>query len=413
MERANGMMKILFTNTALDIPAGTELSLRDHVLGLRQRGYTPMVFSPVLGRVAEWLRKQGVEVVDDLTRLSAPPDFIYGQHYLETMLALLYFPEAPAIFHCHSFNFWQETPPVHPRIYLYVAVGPKAAARILAETGVEPDATRMLFNYVDLQRFRPARSAPPNRLARALIYNRNISADATQTIQEACRAEDIECDPFERLKPPLDAPEKVLGRYDLIFAAGKSALEAMATRAAVITATQERLGGLVHGGNVAEWQTRNFSSASGETPITVEGVREQIRLYQPAAQAPLLDFLHEHASWETYLLKIENMIQEVVERHGQNPKADSERERSCLQRFVLDVRNLVIEQSLHVYRADALQKERDLLVACLAALQEEADRQRELLDHWEHTVWGRLRRRVDSLRRWRSGSKPCAGEEKG
>lgn len=407
------MMKILFTNTALDVPAGTELSLRDHALGLRERGYTPMVFSPVLGRIAESLREQGIEVVNDLTRLSAPPDFIYGQHYLVTMLALLFFPEAPAIFHCHSFQFWQETPPIHPRIYLYVAVAPKAAARILAETGVEPDATRILFNYVDLQRFRPARSAPPNRLAKALIFNRNLSANATQTILEACRAEEIECDPFASLNPPLDAPEEVLGRYDLIFAVGKSALEAMATRAAVITATQERLGELVHRGNMAEWQTHNFSSATMDTPITVEGVREQIRLYQPADQTPLLDFLREHASWESYLNKVESMVQEVMERHRQNPKPDPERERACLQRFVLDVRKLVIDQSLHVYRADALQEERDQLTVRLAALQNVAARQRELLDHWEQTVWGRLRRFVDRLRGSGPDATQHAGEEKG
>ena len=91
-------MRILITNNRLAERAGTELYTRDIAAALVARGHEPIVYSQVLGEVAEELRAAAVPVVDDLERISEPPDIVHGHHHLETMTALQWFPGVPAVF---------------------------------------------------------------------------------------------------------------------------------------------------------------------------------------------------------------------------------------------------------------------------------------------------------------------------
>ena len=103
----NGL-RILITNTALDVRAGSELYVRDLATALLARGHTPIVYSPVLGDVAREIREATIPVVDDLAAIGTAPDVIHGHHHLETLTALLWFPGVPAVSMCHGWHviFW-------------------------------------------------------------------------------------------------------------------------------------------------------------------------------------------------------------------------------------------------------------------------------------------------------------------
>jgi len=116
-------LKILITNLMLENWTGTELFVRDLALGLLEAGHHPVLYSPRLGKLASEIRRETIPVIDNLDKLSTPPDIIHGQHVNETLTALLHFADAPAVFFCHDWYFYEDYPPHFPRLLRYVAIG--------------------------------------------------------------------------------------------------------------------------------------------------------------------------------------------------------------------------------------------------------------------------------------------------
>lgn len=149
---------VLITNTFLGSWTGSELYVRDVATQLINRGHKPLVYSPRIGQLADVLRRRSIPVVGDLDSITVKPDLIHGQHHLETMTALARFPGTPAIFVCHGWLPWEETPPVHPRILQYVTVSDALRDRLIYEFGIPAAKITTILNSVDLEAFR-ARTA--------------------------------------------------------------------------------------------------------------------------------------------------------------------------------------------------------------------------------------------------------------
>ncbi|MDQ3747147.1 MAG: glycosyltransferase family 4 protein, partial [Acidobacteriota bacterium] len=187
-----GGLRVLITNHSLAGLTGTEVYVRDLALGLLRRGHAPVVYTTRTGEGARRLREATIPVVDDLNKISAPPDIIHGQHHAETMTALLHFSETPALFFCHGWLPWNETPPRHPRILRYLAVDDTCRDRLLFEAGVPEERTRVVLNAVDLTRFLPRGPLPP-RPRRALVFSNSAERHAP-VVREACARADIKLD---------------------------------------------------------------------------------------------------------------------------------------------------------------------------------------------------------------------------
>src|SRR2546422_4434185 len=142
-------MRILITNNTLDFRGGSELYVRDLAIALLKRGHMPIAYSTKLGDIAQEIRAATVPVIDNLDALAAPPDVIHGHHHLDTMTALLRFPGVPAVYFCHGWLPWEETPPRFPRILRYVAVDHLCRDRLLFEHGIPEDRIRVLLNFVE------------------------------------------------------------------------------------------------------------------------------------------------------------------------------------------------------------------------------------------------------------------------
>jgi hypothetical protein len=91
-------MHILITNRALVGRTGTEVFVRDLAAGLKQLGQFPLVYSAILGPMAEEIRGQGVAVHSNLREIARAPDVIHGHHHAQTLTSLLHFPNTPAVF---------------------------------------------------------------------------------------------------------------------------------------------------------------------------------------------------------------------------------------------------------------------------------------------------------------------------
>jgi ADP-ribose pyrophosphatase YjhB (NUDIX family) len=334
---------ILITNNALFKPGGTEWVVRDLSLALKRQGHAPVVFSPHPGDFSERLAADGIEVVDDLTRVSRRPDLIHGHHHMETMMAVQFFPGVPALYHCHGYTPWQEVPPVHPRIYSYAAIGPRTAQFVAERAGVPVETVRIIRNYVDAERFAPRPTPLPDRPQRAVIYCHSINPAQTAMIVEACAAEGIACDTYASLNPPVLDPETRLAAYDIVFAVGKSALEAMAMGVAVVTCVWSGMGEMVTAANFDVWRDRNFSSASDQIPVEVERVRAQLRRYSAEDARAACARVRCEATFDRFFGEIEAWHAEILARADEALRADPAAERAAAHAHLRQAKLLLMD----------------------------------------------------------------------
>jgi hypothetical protein len=279
-------ISVLFTNNTLALRAGSEMYVRDVALALLRRGHRPTAFSLVLGETADELRRATVPVVDDLARLGSPPDVIHGHHHLETLIAALTFPETPIVHFCHGWVPWEEMPLRHPSIARYIAVDEVCLDRLVREEGVAPDAVEVLHNFVDLDRFKPRGPLPPSP-RRALVFSNQATADGyTRMIRAACAAAGIALDIVGAANGnSADTPETLLRDYDLVFAKGRSALEALTVGCAVILADAAGCGPLVTPANFDRLRSRNFGIRELQNPHDPAWYTREIAGYSADAAA--------------------------------------------------------------------------------------------------------------------------------
>jgi glycosyltransferase involved in cell wall biosynthesis len=305
-------LTVLLTNTHLEQRGGTELYVRDLATALARLGHTPLVYSPRLGAVAEEIRALRIPVVDTLDALDAVPDIIHGQHHLETMTALWHFPQTPALVVSHGFLPWQEAPPRFPRILRYVVVGVFGRARLTRQFGIDPARITVVPNFVDLARFRPRGALPP-RPRRALLFGNWPTAAYRDAVGEACAARGIALDMAGAgLGPVTDCPEALLPEYDLVFAVGRSALEAMATGAAVILASPAGLGPLVTTSNLARLRAINFALRALTQPCDQALIGAAIDQYDPVEAMLVSATVRQTAGLEEAAATFEALYEDVV-----------------------------------------------------------------------------------------------------
>jgi Glycosyltransferase Family 4 len=313
-------MRVLITNNTLAVRAGSELYVRDLATALLDRGITPIAYSTQLGDVAEELRRATVPVIDDLDALATPPDLIHGQHHLETMTALLRFPGVPAIYFCHGWLPWEETPPRFPRILRYIAVDHTCRDRLVCEHAIPEDRLRVLLNFVDLERFKP-RGALPARPARALVFSNSASEQTyMQAAREACQRADITLDVIGLSAGNACAhPEAVLGRYDLVFAKARAALEGLAVGAAVVLCDAAGVGEMVTTENLDRLRPLNFGIRALREAVSVEALAREIARYDANDAIEVSRRIRATAGRDAVIDELVSLYHEVIAESAGQP----------------------------------------------------------------------------------------------
>jgi hypothetical protein len=320
-------LRVLITNHALAERAGSELYVRELALGLLRSGHTPIVYSTKLGEVAADIRGATVPVVDDLNAVAAQPDLIHGQHHLETMTALLHFPATPAVFFCHGWLPWKETPPHFPRILRYVAVDDTCRDRLVYEHGIPEERVRVILNFIDMERF--SRRGPlPARPKRALVFSNNASeATYLGNVREACRRAGIALDVVgAQAGGSCARPEEILGQYDIVFAKARCALEALAVGAAVVLCDQAGTGPMVTTAELARLRRLNFGIRTLQTTADTDMLAREIARYDAADAAEVTRRIRHSADSGAALAEIIALYREVIAEHKQTGGRDTEAE---------------------------------------------------------------------------------------
>lgn len=360
-------MRILITNNTLDTRAGSELYVRDLALALLRHGHNPVAYSTRLGAVAEELRSATVPVIDDLNLLTVTPDIIHGQHHLDAMTAMLHFPDTPAVYFCHGWLPWEEMAPRFPTIQRYVAVDDLCRERLQCLHGIPPERISVIRNFVDLQRF-GLRTDLPAIPRKALVFSNYIGEDGCLGIlREACAARGIALDAIGFSVGHSEArPEQILGRYDIVFAKARCALEALASGTAVIACDAAGLGGMVMPDNYETFRALNFGIRSLRNPITLDTITRELDQYEAAGARAVTRRVRSEAGIDLAIEQILHVYQEAIEAHGREsrewkprPEDFSHSRLQSASRYLREIadftkRRYQVEQEKHLALAEAV-----------------------------------------------------------
>lgn len=313
----SGRLRILFTNLSLTSRSGTEMYVRDLAVEMLRQGHEPFVYSPLVGDVAVDLEAAGVRVYPELSDRVPRPDVIHGHHHIELMTALLHFPAAPGIFICHDQASWHDQPPVFPRVLRYLAVDERCRKRMMRDVGGD---IPLLFNAVDLERFRP-RGPLPRRPGRALLFSHQATARThLPVIEEVCRRARLELDVIgSGCGQPCARPEEILPRYDVVFAKARCALEAMACGCAVVLCDSWGAGPMVRMSDWERLRTLNFGRSACLEPLRPETLLRELTRYDPVDAAEVCEHTRAHAGVAALAERLVAVYREVIAARGAAP----------------------------------------------------------------------------------------------
>lgn len=307
-------MKILITNNTLAMLGGSEWVVVELGRALASRGHQVAACSSQIGEAGSMLKEMRIPVIIDPFNSPFKPDVIHGQHHLDTMRALCAFPDVPAIYHCHGYLPWVEDPPVHPRILYYVGMSSVVSDRIRFSLGLPDQQIITVPNWVDLDRFRFVRN-PPHKPRKALLYLRNFDRNSWHASQL--------CQAFESMSIELDlwlpqgetrAPEVVLPQYDIVFASGRSAIEAMASGCAVLPISPSACLGLVDPDNFDLFQSQNFSPRLNTGQFNADYIVRAISSYDVGRVKAVTEIVRSRCRLDAAIDALESLYARTVER---------------------------------------------------------------------------------------------------
>jgi hypothetical protein len=210
-------------------------------------------------------------------------------------------------------------PPIFPRILRYVAVDEVCRERIVREAKVPFEKIRLLLNFVDTDVFRPRPQLPP-RPVRALVFSNSASEENyAAAVHAACRQCGITLEMRGLASGnPTNEPQNLLSHYDIVFAKGRAAIEAMAMGCAVVLCDVTGLGPMVTTANFTRLRPNNFGFRTLIDEPTVENVVAAIQTYDATDAARVRDLVRREAD-------ISDAMNEIVQIYGEVIAENTER----------------------------------------------------------------------------------------
>jgi glycosyltransferase involved in cell wall biosynthesis len=285
------------TNLYLTRGTGTEAVTELLADGLRRAGHEPIIFAPETGPQADRMRERGHRVLDRLAGVGAPPDVIHAQHTTPALMAMAAFPGVPTVFASHSTIFEVEAPWPHPQIRRFTALSERGRDRCV-ERGIAAEQVALIPNAVDLQRFR-ARPPLPAKPRRALLVAKTYGH--AEAIRAACASHGLALDEVGFATGRVSSKlEEEFRNHDLVFASGRSALEAAAVGCAVVLVDGAGLAGMLTMARADSWRSRNYSAALLIHPASTQAIGEAIAAYDAEDAARVSAHIRSEASADIY-----------------------------------------------------------------------------------------------------------------
>ena len=282
-------MQVLVATRALAAPGGSETYLLTVVPQLRQLGHDVTCYSPVGGECAERLRSMGVEVHHHLNGLERP-DVAHVQHAPTALHVRGRFPDVQIVYVCHSSVLEVEDPPRGVDPQAVVALSESVARRLRAGTAPTPVRLRqpVAVPYAD-DAVVPIAVRP--RRAVLAAHARMVEP----VLRAACADEGIE---LVVMGAGDGVPDDVTPSFmaaDIVFAVGRTLLEALAVGRAGFVLDDRGSGGFVDDTTYPAIEAGAFARFD-PAPVTVDSLRAQLAMYRPELGRIGLELIRRHHS---------------------------------------------------------------------------------------------------------------------
>ena len=339
-------MRVLLTQREMINRSGSELFTIEVAKELSERGHEVAIFCPRFGDLAGLVYSSGVRVKSRLIDLPWRPDVIHGQHHLQAMAAMAFYDDVPGVYFCHGINPWVERVPLHPRFLSYLITCPWMALRIEAEFGVDRQQIAIVPNFVNLRRFSRVRTPPPYPQRAVLFGGQGFSKAQLRELKSACKSVGLSFDALGRAYGnSVSRPEIALLDYDLVFAIGKCALEALACGCAVIPVLPGQAGNLIDPTNLEKWSFSNFSPRyfTSASQVNASWLKEELMRYSPGAIVELSAKVRRENDLSRAVDTLESHYQAAVERFSQDPSSRKSEFAAYLETIASETESMWIE----------------------------------------------------------------------
>lgn len=203
---------------------------------------------------------------------------------------------------------------LHPQIRRWIAVDEACKAKCLSR-GVPADKLDLIYNAVDLQRFKP-RLPLPSRPARGLLLTKHLAHQ--QAVREACSKSNIHLDELGPATGRFSYQlEKDLLEYDIVFATARMAIEAAAVGCSIVVCDARGFSGLLDTANMKAWRQMNLGVGLLTRPTTVENLMEAISRFDADHAAKVSAYFREVAD-------ASHFVEEHLRVYNQAMQADTD-----------------------------------------------------------------------------------------
>jgi hypothetical protein len=196
---------------------------------------------------------------------------------------------------------------------------------------VPEERVSVLLQFVDLEKFR--RRAPlPARPRRALILcNQTKENDYLEAARAACGRAGVSLDVYGLgVGRPHARPEELLAGYDVVFAKGRTALEALAVGAVVVVYWWRRLGPVVTADALERLRLDNFGMRAMGPRCTPEefgrDVEKALARYDATEAAGVCERVRAEAGRDRLIAEFVELYESVIAEHATGLARDEEAE---------------------------------------------------------------------------------------
>jgi len=277
-------MKILISTHHFLGYTGTEIYIISLIKELLKNGHQVVFYSKYLSLITDSLKNfKNLEIVSNLSLISKYNfDIIHTNHNINAIELRNYFPNVPLIFHSHGTKPFLEQPPIHDvNINKYLAVSEYVKKNLISK-GVHPSLISISRNLVDEKVFFEINHIN-SKPRKALIFSNYNDSTKDNLIMDACKASRIKFDFIGGYYGQIEnnSLNSVLNKYDLVFTAGRGAMESLLAGRATIIINSRKMGKMVTPLNFKKMIKNNLSGNYYCFKITKKRLESEIKKYNP------------------------------------------------------------------------------------------------------------------------------------
>lgn len=273
-------MKILFATNHFWNYTGSELNLIGLARAMATRGHEvaclALIVSPTM---RENVQAMGLRLLADDGQALAQfaPDAVFCQHHSSAAVVRAHLPAIPMVLaHLGVELELEQAPLINSGVGLHLAISEEMRDRLVAQ-GVPPGKIKIFRNAIDSSLHR--HEADPGAKLQAVLFSYKLRQEATSLIASVTQGFGLTLDTSSLTTHGVQAPAAVaarLGAARLVFASGRSALEAAMGGAAVVVLGPSGLDGAL---TAQTWRTlaqANFSGRRHALAIAEAPLRDAI-----------------------------------------------------------------------------------------------------------------------------------------